>query len=423
MIQDATYMIRGRIICEALVRVAGFARVAFMYVAGFARADCGLRLKKMYLYGMAMVTEVFTPAMFRAMAAKGYTQEDLCLRVGWSRRKIVDNFTMELAAAIEFLLDTPAKELWNFRKGELRALQAGRREFNRMLCSREVIAWARRFPVRELESRGLIASAAGMLAAGHTIGHNAASATIACNSHAQRYESGLVPREIMKFMGVASIAGWQKAYAIAQDTLNPHAYSAWLRVGELQVSRPPADFEIDRGCIARNLAFLRNNAVPYRAGLRRVFVETLRKCDVAVLLVPAFLAAPTPRAACFWKGARPVLQLPTGTASDGDFMESAYGAMGHILYNRKRLSCLVTADKVISSDPLRGVAAMYIAENLLLTEAEECEIICCGRFEEPRCIEYFSRAFHVRPGIIVTRLQSQRKIPAISPLNALKLAV
>lgn len=373
---------------------------------------------------MAMVTEVFTPAMFRAMAAKGYTQEDLCLRVGWSRRKIVDNFTMELAAAIEFLLDTPAKELWNFRKGELRALQAGRREFNCMLCSREVIAWARRFPVRELESRGLIASAAGMGTAGMgAIGHNEASAAAAGQSHAQRYESGLVPREVMKFMGVASIAGWQKAYAIAQDTLNPHAYSAWLRVGELQVSRPPADFEIDRGCIARNLAFLRNNAVPYRAGLRRVFVETLRKCDVAVLQVPAFLAAPAPRAACFWKGARPVLQLPSGTASDGDFMESAYGAMGHILYNRKRLSCLVTADKVISSDPVRGGAAMHIAENLLLTEAEECEIICCGRFEEPRCIEYFSRAFHVRPGIIVSRLQGQRKIPAISPLNAFKIAV
>lgn len=344
------------------------------------------------------------------MAAKGYTQEELCVRLGMSRRSIIDNFTMAKAVAIEFLLDTPAKDLWNFRKGELRALQAGRREFNRMLCSREVIAWARRFPVRELESRGLIASA----------GHIAVTAG---NSHAQRYESGLVPREIMKFMGVASIAGWQKAYAIAQDTLNPHAYSAWLRVGELQVSRPPADFEIDRGCIARNLAFLRNNAVPYRAGLRRVFVETLRKCDVAVLQVPAFLAAPAPRAACFWKGARPVLQLPTGTASDGDFMEYAYSAMGHILYNRKRLSCLVTADKVISSDPLRGVAAMHIAENLLLTEAEECEIICCGRFEEPRCIEYFSRAFHVRPGIIVTRLQAQRKIPAISPLNALKLAV
>lgn len=385
------------------------------------RARVALRdtIKKMYLYRMAMATEVFTPAVYRAMAAKGYTQEELCVRLGMSRRSIIDNFTMAKAVAIEFLLDTPAKDLWNFRKGELRALQAGRREFNRMLCSREVIAWARRFPVRELESRGLIASAAGMGA----IGHNAATATIAGNSHARRYESGLVPREIMKFMGVASIAGWQKAYAIAQETLNPHAYSAWLRVGELQVSRPPADFELDCDAIRKNLAFLRNNAVTFRQGLRAVLLGMLRECDVTVLAVPAFLAAPAPRAACFWRGAAPVLMLTGNSMEDSTFMESLYLAMAHILTPGRKHSCIVCADKVISGNPLADDAALRLAESLLLTEAEECEIICCGRFEEKRCIEYFSGVFHVRPSIIVSRLQSQRKIPATSPLNALKLAV
>ena len=359
---------------------------------------------------MAMATEVFTPAVYRAMAAKGYTQEELCVRLGMSRRSIIDNFTMAKAVAIEFLLDTPAKDLWNFRKGELRALQAGRREFNRMLCSREVIAWARHFPVRELESRGLIASAGNI-------------AVTAGNSHAQRYESGLVPREIMKFMGVASIAGWQKAYAIAQETLNPHAYSAWLRVGELQVSRPPADFELDCDAIRKNLAFLRSNAVTFRQGLRAVLLGMLRECDVTVLVVPAFLAAPAPRAACFWRGAAPVLMLTGNSMEDSTFMESLYLAMAHILTPGRKHSCIVCADKVISGDPLADDAALRLAESLLLTEAEECEIICCGRFEEKRCIEYFSGVFHVRPGIIVSRLQSQRKIPAISPLNALKLAV
>lgn len=63
------------------------------------------------------------------------------------------------------------------------------------------------------------------------------------------------------------------------------------------------------------------------------------------------------------------------------------------------------------------------AENLLLTEAEECEIICCGHFAEKRCVEYFSNVFHVRPGVIVSRLQQQNKIPAHSPLNRLKIAV
>ena len=397
-------------------------RIAGTRCGGRARVALRDTIKKMYLYRMAMATEVFTPAVYRAMAAKGYTQEELCVRLGMSRRSIIDNFTMAKAVAIEFLLDTPAKDLWNFRKGELRALQAGRREFNRMLCSREVIAWARRFPVRELESRGLIASAAGMGA----IGHNAASATAATtagNSHAQRYESGLVPREIMKFMGVASIAGWQKAYAIAQETLNPHAYSAWLRVGELQVSRPPADFELDCDAICKNLAFLRSNAVTFRQGLRAVLLGMLRECDVTVLVVPAFLAAPAPRAACFWRGAAPVLMLTGNSMEDSTFMESLYLAMAHILTPGRKHSCIVCADKVISGNPLADDAALRLAESLLLTEAEECEIICCGRFEEKRCIEYFSGVFHVRPGVIVSRLQSQRKIPATSPLNALKLAV
>ena len=353
---------------------------------------------------MTTSVDIFTPELRMAMACKGLTQEELFARLGISRRSIVDNFTMEKAAAIEFLLDTPAKELWPFKKGELRALQKGRREFARRFSSSEVVGWARRFPVRELQVRGCIAGTAGL-------------------GNSLRYESGFIPREIMKFMGVASIAAWEKCYAFVQGSVNPQAYSAWLRIGELQVERPPADFEIDRKSIARNLAFLRNNAIPFRQGLRRNFIETLKKCDVTVLQVPAFLTAPAPRAACFWKGLRPVLQLPTGAISDGDFMESAYYAMGYILHGRVKPSCLVTADKVISSDPTRDALARRIAEGLLLSEAEECEIICCGRFAEPRCVDYFSRVFHVRPGVIVTRLQGQRKIPLNSPLNALKVAV
>ena len=353
---------------------------------------------------MITSVDIFTPAVRRAMARKGLSQEELCVRLGMSRRSIIDNFTMEKAAAFEFLLDTPAKDLWAFKKGELRALQKGRKAFNRMFSTSGVVGWARRFPVRELQNLGHIARTEGL-------------------GVARRYESGFIPREIMKFMGVASIEGWKNCYAVAQWTVNPHAYSAWLRLGELQVSRPPSDFEIDRGCIAKNLAFLRNNAVALRQGLRRNLVETLRKCDVAVLQVPAFLAAPAPRAASFWKGAAPVLMLTGSRMEDSTFMESVYLALAHILTPGRRHSCIVCADKAVSGNPLADDAALRLAEGLLLTEAEECEIICCGRFEEKRCIEYFSGVFHVRPGIIVSRLQGQRKLPAATPLNAFKIAV
>ena len=353
---------------------------------------------------MAISTDVFTPAVCRAMAAKGYTQEELCARLGCSRRSVVASFGMEVACAIEFLLDVPAKELWNIRKGELRALQAGRRQFNRRFYSQAAIEWARRFPVRELEQAGHIAATAG-------------------TTHAQRYESGHVPREIMKFMGVASVAGWEKQYAFVRGSANPHAYSAWVRLGELQVERPSADFEIDCDAIRKNLAFLRNNAVTFRHGLRAALLGMLRDCDVAVLQVPAFLTAPAPRAASFWRGARPVLMLTGNRMEDSTFMESLYLAAAHVIMPARRHSCIVCTDRVITDAPAAAAPAVRLAESLLLTEAEECEIICCGRFEEKRCIDYFSGVFHVRPGLIVSRLQSQRKLPKSTPLNVFKIAV
>jgi hypothetical protein len=69
------------------------------------------------------------------------------------------------------------------------------------------------------------------------------------------------------------------------------------------------------------------------------------------------------------------------------------------------------------------VEANRVAESLLMTEAEECELICCGRFAEKACVEFFSRKFQIRPGIIVSRLQRLKKIRRDSPLNSFKIAV
>ena len=57
------------------------------------------------------------------------------------------------------------------------------------------------------------------------------------------------------------------------------------------------------------------------------------------------------------------------------------------------------------------------------TEAEECELICCGRFNERRCIQHFSGVFHVRPGILIERLQQQGKLNRRTLLNDFKIAV
>lgn len=361
--------------------------------------------------------DVFTPAVREAMRRKDLTQEELLMRLGYSRRTLLDSFSMEKRCELEFLLDAPASELWNFSPEQADDFKLARRSFEQRFCTVEAVEWAKKFPARDLERLGMICGTSG-------------------KSFAERFKSGLLPRELMKFMGVVSVAAWKKAYAVAQGTVNPQVYSAWIRLGELQVRRPSGELCLFREIIANNMMFLRRNAFMLRENLRQVVVDTLKKCDVTVLQVPAFITAPAPRAAFFWKGLRPVLLLPTSRTSDSDFLEAVSHMVGHLLQSHSKRPCLLTSKLAAefaenglrenNRDALKDSCckeAERTAENLLLTEAEECEIICTGRFAERRCIEFFSGKFHVRPGVIVSRLQQQKKIPARSPLNALKVAV
>lgn len=350
--------------------------------------------------------DVFNPAVRKAMSRMDLSQEELLLRLGCSRRSLVDSFSMEKMCELELLLDTPANELWNISGPEQRRLlQLARKNFEKRFCTEEAIDWAQRFPVRELQMLGFICGTEG-------------------KSFERKYKSGLLPRELMKFMGVVSVEAWKKAYAVTQGTVNPHAYSAWIRLGELQAKRPSGELYLFREIIANNMTFLRRNAFMLRENLRQVVIDTLKKCDIAVLQVPAFITAPVPRAAFFWKGLRPVLLLPQSRVSDSDFLEAVSHMVGHILQSHSKRPCLLAPR--LAAEFAEGCLceeAERTAERLLLTEAEECEIICTGHFAERRCIEFFSGKFHVRPGVIVSRLQQQKKIPAKSPLNALKVAV
>jgi transcriptional regulator with XRE-family HTH domain len=357
---------------------------------------------------MLTSNEIFSDAVRRAMKLKGLAQEDILARLGYSRRSLVDGFSFEKMCELEFLLDTPADVLWKIDSAEdASALLQARKVFEGRFCTAEAIDWAQRFPIRELQRLGYICKTEGL-------------------TFNKRFKSGLLPREIMKFMGVASLDGWKKTYTVAMGTVNPHVYSAWIRLGEIQVDRPSSDFFISRDIIANNLKFLRRNALPLKENLRQIVIDTLRKCDIAVLEVPAFLMAPAPKVVCFWRGLQPVVQLPTISMSDGEFMESVYHAMGHILQSHSKRPCLLapkTVAGMIAAAKNGCIEANRVAESLLMTEAEECELICCGRFAEKACIEFFSRKFQIRPGIIVSRLQRLKKIRRDSPLNSFKIAV
>ena len=339
----------------------------------------------------------------KILQERQYTQEECYKRLGRTRDDIAGDIQPAIAVELEFLLDMDARNICGC---SVQRLTAERKRFLKRLEGREMEDFARKFPVRALKGMGY-------LSGGHSL-----------------------PWEILKFMGVSSIEGWKSYYGDLQGTVNPYAYSAWIRLGELKCERPKGEIPLDRSEIEENLFFLRKNAFSLQINLRKMAKEALEACGFLMLQVPAFTTAPLPDAACYWCGNRPVIQFSGNTISDVRFLKALYHAVGHILMHPKRSVCLQgsltqpTADRQSADVNPEGAIrnkreqeAELFAERLLLTEAEECEIICCGRFAERGCIEYFSRVFKVRPGIIVDRLQQQKKLPRRTLLNSFKVAV
>ena len=238
-------------------------------------------------------------------------------------------------------------------------------------------------------------------------------------------------RAVFRFMQIGSIAGFNNYYSAALQTANPQTYAAWIRLGELRVKRLTTDFTPEQDAILANLKFLRKNVFLSGQKLRNVAREALQNCGIEFIEVEPFLTAPTPTCAFYWRGYRPVIQFPTTMMDDSKFLEALFHAVAHVLYHPLRTSCLQLGNQTQATTPFdaataknaQEIEAETSAQNMLLSEAEECELICCGRFNERRCIQHFSGLFHVRPGILVERLQQQGKISHRTLLNDFKIAV
>lgn len=329
----------------------------------------------------------------KALLKKRITQEECCKRLGRTRDDLIGHIQPAVALELEFLLDVSAEKVCGASPAEL---TKPREQFLKALSSKEMQDFARKFPIKQLKKLGYLPGTYPL------------------------------PYEILKFMGVSSIEGWKTYYGPLQGTVNPYAYSAWIRLGELQCQRPTTEIPLDKNEITQNLAYLRKNSISLQTNLRNIATEALGECNIQVVQIPAFLTAPLPDAACYWCGNRPVIQVPTSSSIDARFLKAIFHAVGHILLHPKRTICLQGISTCFKPTPDRLESeqeANLFAERHLLTEAEECEIICCGRFAEKRCIQYFSSVFKVRPGIIVDRLQDIKKLPSRTLLNSLKIAV
>jgi len=312
------------------------------------------------------------------------TQDEIIRRLGGTRSSVMDNTSAEAKAAFE--------------------LAFGNSKVQKSTGLEKFLPWVRKFPIRALQNMGLISASAK--------------------------DSDLV-RAIFRFMQIGSIAGFENYYGTTLQTINPQTYAAWIRLGELRIKRSTTEYTPDREAILSNLKFLRANVYIHGQNLRNVAREALHNCGIELIEVEPFLTAPAPTCAFYWRGYQPVIQFTTAKMDDAKFLEALFHAVAHVLYHPMRTSCLQLGtqtqkpmqNNIAIVKTLQEIEAEKFAQNMTLSEAEECELICCGRFNERRCIQHFSGLFHVRPGILVERLQQQGKIKRGSLLNDFKIAV
>ena len=262
----------------------------------------------------------------------------------------------------------------------------------------QLLPWIRRFPVKALQKRGLLPH--GTCGAGSV-------------------------RDVLRFMGIAGREGFDKTYGFTSDSVAPQVYAAWVRTGEILASANASKpkFAIDKELLACNLKTLKLNS---GSGLRSAIAKALRDSGIGYIEVEPFIAAPYPTCACYWIGEAPFIQVSSSKINDSVLLESVCRAAWHIAaHTRKHSSFLIAPHSALASPTqnAQDAEAQNFASDLLLPEADECRLICCGRFEEERCIRYFSRVFRVRPGILVERLQQQGKLPRRTLLNDFKVAV
>lgn len=323
------------------------------------------------------------------------TQDELQHRLGCSRNSFLESSSADIQTYFELAFGTTNPDASSAEKDK---------ELEKLL------PWVRKFPIRALQNMGYIPA-------------NAKDASLV--------------RAVFKFMQIGSITGFEKYYGATLQSTNPQTIAAWIRLGELRVKRRTSDFAPDHKAIFSVLKFLRTNVFLYGQNIRKQAREELKNCGIEFIEVEPFLTAPIPTCAFYWVGTQPVIQFPTTKMDDSKFLGALCHAIAHILYHPLRTACLQLGafaqaspqnnapaqDNATTAQSLIELEADKFAQDMLLSEAEECELICCGRFNEPRCIQHFSGLFHVRPGILVERLQQQGKIRRRSPLNEFKVAV
>ncbi|MDQ7781226.1 MAG: HigA family addiction module antitoxin [Desulfomonilaceae bacterium] len=329
--------------------------------------------------------------------ALGIKKKDFAESCGLSTKHVSQiisgkaSVTPETAIRFERVLGI-AGDVWNNLEANYRAFQARKKAGQEL---EKQVAWADKFPVKELIRRGLIEKPKDRI-------------------HAVEL--------VLRFFGVASIEVWEERYALVGAAFRHspvfkselESLATWLRIGELLAQgsqTSPYDRDLFMKALLTIRSFTNLNPEEFEPKIKALCGEA----GVALVFVPEFPKTHVSGASRWLTPEKALIQLSLRHKTNDHFWFSFFHEGGHILTHSKKGVYINEPDAAGSEEE---IAADAFAERILIPPKEYKGFVARKSFSRTS-INLFSEKVGVAPGIVVGRLQREKHIP-FSWLNDLK---
>jgi len=318
------------------------------------------------------------------------SQAELAERCGRPKKTINEiitgkaAITAETALQLERVLGIPAS-FWTKLESNY---QENRARIKEEQSLREQVAWLQHFPLKAMERGGWLTLT--------------------------KYPVENL-RALLNFFGVAGSAEWEEIWFAPQANFrksqvfekNPYALAAWLRRGEL-LAATQLCAEFQSSSFRKILDKIRGFAVLNPMDCFSQIQKMCAQAGVCVVHVPELPGTHAYAATRWLNGKRAIIQLSFRGKTDDHFWFSFFHEAGHVL-QMKIKSVVIHSDeeKNISEEEQ---AANHFATNVLIPEKAFNQFLAEKDFSEPSIFR-FAQHLHVSPGVVVGRLQHERRIP------------
>ncbi|MDE0218552.1 MAG: HigA family addiction module antitoxin [Spirochaetaceae bacterium] len=319
------------------------------------------------------------------IAARGMTQTELAARLGRPVQVVNEiirakkAITDDTALGLEKVLGIPAA-FWVNLEQNYRMTRARLREREHLQAEEE---WLQELPVKEMEKRGWIA-----------VGRNAQEKV----------------RALLQFFGVANVAAYRKTtevlgFRISDNArLSPGALAAWLRKGELEaqeIETRPFDSSVLLEAAHEARAMTEDPPQVFAPRMTQLFADA----GVAFVVIPELPKTGANGVARWLTDRKAMIQLNLRYKWQDIFWFTLFHEVCHVLKHHTKRLIIDGTDK---NGPIEDEANQWAADFLVPPDAWS-DFRRSTPFNRTR-ITAFARMIGISPGIVVGRLQRERRL-------------